>query len=72
LSAGAAAGHCLFALLAALLGGLLAICFFVPSSDPPDRSPPDVRETGQPPRIIRYDVPEPVRLTAERLAVGAL
>jgi hypothetical protein len=44
------AGHCVWALLAALLGGLIATFFFVPSSDPSDRPPPDVRETGRPPR----------------------
>ncbi len=44
------AGHCLWALLAALLGGLLAAFSFVPASDPSDRSPPDVPQTSRPPR----------------------
>jgi hypothetical protein len=42
------AGHCLCALLAAVLGGLLATFSFVPSGDPTDRPPPDVRETSLP------------------------
>jgi hypothetical protein len=44
------AGHCLCSLLAAVLGGLLATFFFVPSSEPSDRPPSDVREPGQPTR----------------------
>jgi hypothetical protein len=46
----AQAGHCLWALVAALLGGLLSIFFFASSRDPSDESEAGVPQTGQPPR----------------------
>jgi hypothetical protein len=49
-------GHCLWALLAALLGGLLSILSFRPSGDPADRSRPDARETTGQPRS-RWSLP---------------
>jgi hypothetical protein len=46
----AQAGHCLFALMAALLGGALSVFFFASSSDRSDRSHSDGPEASQPPR----------------------
>jgi hypothetical protein len=46
-------GHCLFALLAALLGGLLAAVCQTPSGLAPDRSRAGVPDTGRRPRSSR-------------------
>jgi hypothetical protein len=46
----AQAGQCLFALLAALLGGLLSVFFFASSSDRSDRPQAAEPEASQPPR----------------------
>src|SRR5262249_50877782 len=43
----AQAGHCLLALLAALLGGLLSVIFFASSDDPSDEPRAAVPETSQ-------------------------